>query len=241
MEVLDLSGNQIRDINFLVKLTQLEQLWLSENQISDIRPLIGLTKLQTLNLKNNPILNTAPLQTLHQNNPTLELDIDIAQGPVVRNVPPPSPPVMYWIDAEQGSLYHTTRTNIKKLMPSVRNATSFVVDVTGGKLYWSEKTSKRSGRIRSANLTGKPNIQVVKELTSVPLDIAIDATGGKIYLMNSWGKIQGLNVDGTKFESDLIKGLKSPNQIALDVKSGKVYWTEKASHIRRANLNGSRC
>ena len=93
---------------------------------------------------------------------------------------------MYWVDAEQGSLYHTTGTNVKKLMPNVQNATSLAVDITGGKLYWAEKTGKRSGRIRSASLIGKPNIQVVKELTSVPLDIAIDATGGKIYLMNSW-------------------------------------------------------
>ena len=57
--------------------------------------------------------------------------------------------------------------------------------------------------------------------------------------MSSWGKIQRLNVDGTDFEANLIKGLKAPSEIALDVESGKVYWTEQSSTIRRANLDGS--
>ena len=235
---LFLTQNQIRDITPLAALTGLEVLILVENQISDIRPLTGLTRLQILHLANNPILNTAPLQVLRQNNPTLELDIEIPQGPVVRQVPHPKPPAMYWIDTAQGSLSQAMGAHVENLLPSVRNATSLAIDVAGGKLYWTEKTSERTGSIRSVNLAGKPNVQLVKALTSVPLDIALDAAAGKIYLANSWGKIQSLNVDGTGFK-DLIKGLEAPSEIALDVAGGKVYWTEKANSVRRANLDGS--
>ncbi len=236
---LFLDSNQIHDITPLTGLRELEYLHLASNQISDIRPLSRLTKLRSLALAGNPILDTVPLQTLRQNNPDLELDIDIAQGPVVRKVPPPSPPAMYWIDAEQGRLYHATGANVEELMPSVRNATSLATDVAGGKLYWAEKTSERTGRIRSANLNGTPNIRLVKELTSVPLDIALDAVGGKIYLTSSWGKVQKLDVDGTNFKPNLITDLDSLTEIALDVGGSKIYWAEQSSRIRCANLDGS--
>ena len=84
-----------------------------------------------------------------------------------------------------------------------------------------EQTGPRSGRIRSARLDGTPNIEVVKELTSRPIDMALDAAGRKIYLTNSWGKVQRLNVDGTDFQPNLITGLKSPRAIALDLENGK--------------------
>ena len=160
------------------------------------------------------------------------------QVPLVRHVPHPRPPAMYWIDTQQGGLHQAIGTHVESLLPNVRNATSLATDVAGGKLYWTEKTSDRTGSIHRANLAGKPNVRLVKELTSVPLDIALDAAAGKIYLANSWGKIQSLNVDGTGFK-DLIKGVKALSEIALDVAGGKVYWTEKANSVRRANLDGS--
>ena len=126
----------------------------------------------------------------------------------------------------------------KTLLPSVQNATSFAIDVANDKLYWTEQTSNRTGKIHRANLDGT-NAQLVKNLTSVPYDIALDAAGGKIYLTNSWGKIQCLNVDGSHFQADLITGLDAPRGLALDVSEGGVYWTEMTGHIRRANLGGS--
>ncbi|MBK9490891.1 MAG: leucine-rich repeat domain-containing protein [Haliscomenobacter sp.] len=41
---LNLSSNQISDIRWLEKLSQLQTLYLSDNQISDIAPLIELVK-----------------------------------------------------------------------------------------------------------------------------------------------------------------------------------------------------
>ena len=236
---LYLGENQISDITSLAALTKLEQLHLVGNQISDVRPLVGLTKLKRLRLARNPILNISPLQTLRDRNPKLNLDIDTTQSTPVVQVEASERPGMYWIDTKNGTLHRLTSRKVEKLVPSVENATGLAVDVTGGKLYWIEKTSEKSGRIRRANLKGDPNVQLIKELTSVPLNIALDAAAGTLYLTNTRGRIQRLNVDGSDFQPNLIAGLEAPKEIALDVSGGKVYWTEMAGSIRRANLDGS--
>ena len=147
-------------------------------------------------------------------------------------------PPMYWIDTRAGTLHRLVGAKVETLVPSVRNATSLAVDVAGGSLYWTEKTSDRIGKIRRANLDGT-NVQLIKDLTSVPHSIAIDTTNDKLYLTNAWGKIQRINFDGSNFEPNLITDLNAPKHLALDVAGGKLYWTETAGRIRRANLNGS--
>ena len=147
-------------------------------------------------------------------------------------------PPMYWIDTRVGTLHRLVGAKVESLLPSVQNATSLAVDMADEKLYWTEKTSDRTGRIRRANLNGR-NVQLVKNLTSLPLDIALDTTNATLYLTNAWGKIQRLNVDGSNFQPNLITELDDPNHLVLDVAGGKLYWTETASQIRRANLDGS--
>ena len=147
-------------------------------------------------------------------------------------------PPMYWINVNSGTLHRLVGAEVENLVPSVRNATGLAMDVAGSKLYWTERTGDSTGRIRRANLDGR-NVQLVKNLTSVPQGIALDAANGKIYVTNAWGKIQRLNVDGSNFQPNLITGLESPKGLALDVSGGKVYWTEMSGRIRRANLDGS--
>ena len=147
-------------------------------------------------------------------------------------------PPLYWIDTQSGTLHRLVGTEVENLAPSVQNATSLTVDVAGDKLYWTEKTSDKTGRIRRTNLDGS-NVQLVKDLTSVPQGIALDGVGGKIYITNAWGKVQRLNVDGSNFEPNLITGLDMPKRLTLDISIGKVYWTEMSGRIRRANLDGS--
>lgn len=151
-------------------------------------------------------------------------------------------PPMYWIDAEAGTLHRLTDDKVEDLLPNVQNATSLTVDVVGSKLYWAEKTSDRIGKIKRANLDGT-NVKLVKDLTSVPLDIALDTVGGKLYLTNAYGKVQRLNLDGSNFQSNLITDLQNPNHLALDAARGKVYWTEQTGKttgtLRRANLDGT--
>ena len=235
---LHLWDNQIRDISILKGLTQLESLWLESNQIRDISPLAGLTQLRDLKLNGNPIQDMSPLRTLLNRNPNLDVDIEIPPlSPAVHLESAQHPP-MYWVDATTGTLHRLVGDEVETLVPNVKNATSLAVDIAGGKLYWTEKTSNRTGRIRRANLDGS-NVKLVKNLTSVPHGIALDTTGGKIYLTNSWGKVQRLNVNGSNFQPNLITGLDTPRGLTLDVSEGKVYWTEMSGRIRRANLDGS--
>ena len=146
-------------------------------------------------------------------------------------------PPMYWVDADVGALQSLTGPRVSRLVPTVQNANSVVVDTAGGQIYWAEQTSSRTGSIRRANLNGT-NVQLVKNLTSVPRGLALDTSNNKLYLTNAWGKVQRMNRDGTGFQPDLIRNLDSPRAVAVDAAGGKVYWTEE-SRIRRANLNGT--
>ena len=235
LETLFLAGNQIRDLSPLVRMTQLKWLVLEGNQIRDVSPLAKLINLERLHLKGNPIQDTSPLAVL----PKLRnVDIEISKPTPVVHVESPNHPPMYWVDTITGTLHRLVDTELENLVPSVRNAISLAIDVANEKLYWTEKTGNNTGRIRRANLDGT-NVQLVKDLTSVPLSIALDAEGGKIYVTNAWGKVQRLNGDGSNFQPNLITGLDTPRGLTLDVSGGKVYWTEASGRIRRANLDGT--
>ena len=151
-------------------------------------------------------------------------------------------PPIYWVDKENGTLHRSTGTTTENLVPSVRNATSVAVDVASGKVYWTQQTGERTGKIQRANLDGS-NVQLVKNLTSAPRGIAIDAVNNKLYLTNSWGKVQRMNFNGSGFQPNLITGLTSPTSLVLDVAGGKIYWIqqtgERTGKIQRANLNGA--
>ena len=141
-------------------------------------------------------------------------------------------PVMYWIDG--GALYRLAGAKAVRIAAS---ANDVAFDMTSGKIYWIEGTSATTGRIHSANVDGT-GAAVVKALTSVPMGLAIDGANGKLYLTNSWGKIQRMNVDGSQFETNLIVGLGNPMSIA--VASGKVYWTDASGSVRYANTEGTK-
>ena len=267
LQALFLARNQISNITPLTGLTELECLDLGENQIADADAdrLKTLPKLMKLRLGGDPSdpyhfvivapngdrihfviplgvrsardpeHETSPQETSPQETSPQET---LPQSPVSTSVNEAELPPMYWVGSESNTLYGLTDGEVETLLPSVQNATSFAIDVANDKLYWTEQTSNRTGKIHSANLDGT-NAQLVKNLTSVPHDIALDAAGGKIYLTNSWGKMQRLNVDGSNFQADLITGLDAPRGLVLDVSEGGVYWTEMTGHIRRANLGGS--
>ena len=110
------------------------------------------------------------------------------------------------------------------------------VDILGEKLYWTEETTDGTWQIRCAALDGS-NIQLVRALESVPLELGIDSMAGHLYISVVAGKIQRLRVDGSDFQSDFITDLVSPGSMGVDVGGGKLYWTEKDS-IWRASLSG---
>ena len=93
LQALYLKDNQISDITSLQNLTTLTILWLEDNQITDVTSLEGLTSLLTLTLSGNAITDLAPLRRLKENNPNLNIDIDINAD--LNNAPTlPSTPVL---------------------------------------------------------------------------------------------------------------------------------------------------
>ena len=74
---LHIESNEISDITPLEKMTKLAILSLHYNEITDVSALENLTSLQKLSLRNNPIEDLAPLHKLKQQNPSVEIDIDI--------------------------------------------------------------------------------------------------------------------------------------------------------------------
>ncbi len=248
---LDLHNNQISDVSPIAGLINLTYLDLNGNQISDVSPITELTNLEKLYLVGNPIKDQKSLLVLLKKNPNVKIFYKSLSEPLpVTWNPPPSPlvseserPPMYWVDTDAGTLHRLVGAKVENLLPSVQNATSLALDTIHGKIYWTEKTNGRTGTLRRANFSGNANVELVKNLTSVPLSIALDTTNRKIYLANSWGKIQCLNFDGSNFQPNLITDLESPKQIAVDGVDGKVYWTEQTGDttgkIRRANLDGS--
>ena len=170
-----------------------------------------------------------------------DLDGEIYLKTVVQVIPGKYPS-LYWINAKTGILQQLVDSEVKNLVSGTQNATSLTVDTANEKLYWIEKTSNRTGKIQHANLDGT-NIQLVKDLTSAPLDITLDIANSKLYLSNAWGKIQRMNLDGSNFQPNLITGLKAPQNLVLDTAGGQLYWTEQtgktSGKIQRANLDGS--
>ena len=54
---LDISGNEIKDLNFAESLVKLEEIDLSDNYVTEIRPLAASPALRFVNCKGNPIGN----------------------------------------------------------------------------------------------------------------------------------------------------------------------------------------
>ena len=85
--------------------------------------------------------------------------------------------------------------------------------VGGGKVYWTEQTSASAGTVNGANLDGTGVTELVSTL-SVPMGIAVDTAGSKVYWTASSGKIKRANLDGSRSEK-VVDGLGSPGEIVL--------------------------
>ena len=112
------------------------------------------------------------------------------------------------------------------------------VDAAGGRIYWTEQTSRTTGKLQSADLNGGNVRVVLREFAGLANGIAVDSASGKLYMANARGQVQRLNLDGSGFQSNFISNLVSPEAVAVDAAARKVYWTEAGS-IRRANLDGT--
>ena len=133
-----------------------------------------------------------------------------------------------------------------------------LLDVGGGKVYWSKRDWMDETTIQRTELDGS-NTEVLVTGVGPLWKFALDLAGGKMYWMEDNDPVGGKNkqfkgtirradLDGSNVE-DLIDGIRGPwyFDFALDVGKGKMYWTDNSyeedeSHIStilRADLDGS--
>ena len=145
-------------------------------------------------------------------------------------------PPMLWVDS--GKIYALVGANVQEFGAGVAGAMN--VAIGGGKVYWTEQTGESSGTINSANLDGT-GAKELKSIMAVPMGIAVDTEGSKLYWTNSRGRIQSLNVDGSGRVENVLQNLSNPMDIAIS--RGNLYWTqydatESAGAVGIANPTG---
>ena len=138
-------------------------------------------------------------------------------------------PVMYWIAG--GGLYSLSGAKEAKIAESANG-----VAVGGGKIYWTSQVNASSGAINSANLDGT-NAATLTSILAVPMGIAVDTAGSKLYWTNTRGRIQSANLDGSGIQNVLLD-LSDPTDIV--VSNGFIYWTEGGNSVRRVNISGQK-
>ena len=136
---------------------------------------------------------------------------------------------MYWIAG--GGLYSLSGAKEAKIAESANG-----VAVGGGKIYWTSQVNASSGAINSANLDGT-NATVLTSILAVPMGIAVDTAGSKLYWTNTRGRIQSANLDGSSIKNEL-QNLSDPTDIV--VSNGFIYWTEGGNSVRRVNISGQK-
>ena len=205
---------KITNLTGLEHATQLTDLTLWYNNISDVTPLAPLLQLVELNLSYNDISDVTPLLGLKslkklylEGNPIWDQDTD---------------PLIAYLDANPD-----VDLDIAKLL---------IRDEGGPTIYWAEKIGNRSYIIRRMDLANGRHQDVVT-LSESPANIAIDASGGKIY-WSSRTTIKRANLDGTDIQ--LVTGGLDFVRIYLDVSGGKIYWlSREQDKIQRADLDGA--
>ena len=172
-----------------------------------------------------------------------------------------APPSDIAIDASEGKIYWSVKshwwarsadriqranldgTDIETVVGNLEGPNGIDLDlgVQRNKIYWADGANSlfSSGKIQRADLEGT-NVQTIIRRLGVPLhDVAVDASGGKIYWTRGDDWIQRANLDGSNVQT-IITGVEEPNEIAVDASGGKIYWTDnEENRIQRANLDGT--
>ena len=112
---------------------------------------------------------------------------------------------------------------------------SIALDVSGGKLYWTDNGTNSIGR---ANLDGSGAEDFVTGLSSYATGIALDPTGGMIYWIDDDAdRIQRANLDGTGVEDIVMSGLAWPHGLAVDPSTKNCIGPTDAEERSRAPIS----
>ena len=122
---------------------------------------------------------------------------------------------------------------------------AMALDVDGGRVYWTNLSTKT---ILRADLNGENIEEVLTVSDGYPEEIVLDVDRGKVYWTNpATQTIQRADLDGSNVEilfnlqeDVLYTDWRGPRiGIALDVDGGKIYWADsRQGTIQRADLDG---
>ena len=89
------------------------------------------------------------------------------------------------------------------------------IAVDGDKLYWTEKVSDNQGKISSVSLNGSGAVTLFSLPGSVPLGLAVDGAGRRLYLTDNDGIIRSLNLDKPIEIEIVVRGSSDTPAVAI--------------------------
>ena len=153
---------------------------------------------------------------------------------------------MYWANVIDDFAYQILRANLDGSEVEIIlylgggdftfRPINLVLDRSNSKLYWTATTIARDpdgSRIERANLDGSEK-EVVLYLgsgdDSVPDDLSLDTSEGKLYWNDEGNNIRRVNLDGTGYEDVITLGLPGTPGFYADM--GSIYWSQKGKTKR---------
>ena len=119
---------------------------------------------------------------------------------------------LYWTESQ--SRIRRANLNGAKIQTFTTSSDTLEdITIAGNYLYWTEKIDETRGKIRRANLNDA-NAEDIIVLSSVPVGIAVDVAGDKLYWTESQGRIRRANLNGANIE-DIVTGLVAPRNLVL--------------------------
>ena len=149
LTTLDLASNQISDVTPLAQLSEsLEELDLRDNRIRDVTPLANLIYLEELKLRDNPITDTSPLSSLLDENPDLDVDIEVIREKGGPTLTVSSSPSLTGMTLHGGIVTLKLSSSAFDLRTKIRDAVT-ISGITGITFDWTdiEKVSDTEIRI----------------------------------------------------------------------------------------------
>lgn len=148
---------------------------------------------------------------------------------------------MYWAESSRIKRANLDGTMVEQLYASGQLIRGVQVDLSGGKMYWTEENGDR---IRSANTDGT-DVQTLVSGASSAAGLALDLAAGKMYWSerpvfatnDPTNRICRANLDGTGKEV-LLSNLRAPSGIDLDIANGHIYFAS-INQLLRANIDGT--
>ena len=129
---------------------------------------------------------------------------------------------IYWVDSKTNKIQRANRdgSDVQDVFTAEDDLLGVAVDEVGGKIYGS------GAGVHRANIDGSDvELLIPKELSPNAVDIAVDASGGKIYWSHIGVGIIWANLDGSEGEVIVTTEFNSPSGIFVDAVGGKIYWT----------------